>query len=285
MAHGPIGSVGNADAINADAINAGACIPKNVPHLPMHMLERSEIVEALKRRVLGKPTATKGTKDSTVTAVQGMGGTGKTVCAAMLARDVDVGGAFERICWVSLGQEPSILQLQQVLHLQISNSPLPEHASNDVELASGALAKAAAGKKCLLVIDDIWSKEHAAPLTFTDAAQCGSVVVLTTRISSLIPGSVTFPVDLLSQDAAIQLLMQCGGVAEALKPGKDPPAAAIQAAEMCGIDSGKIAMLAAHACTARHAHSDRVHTQLWTTSLGIEHCGCNHPRYDRLVGG
>ena len=134
--------------------------------------------------------------------------------------------------WVSLGQEPNILQLQRVLHVQIADAPLPEHVSNDVRLAEAALVKAAAGKRCLLVLDDIWSEEHAAPLTFVDTEDCSSAILLTTRISSLIPGSLTLPVDLLSQEDAVQLLMQCGGVADILKTRNEPPAAAVTAAEM-----------------------------------------------------
>ena len=48
--------------------------------------------------------------------------------AAALVRDDEVLAAFEKICWVSLGQEPDLLALQGTLHRQLTGKPLPETA-------------------------------------------------------------------------------------------------------------------------------------------------------------
>ena len=60
------------------------------------------------------------------TLTVGMGGVGKTLSAAALCHDADVGRAFDVICWVTLGQEPDLLHLQNALHRQLTRAYLPE---------------------------------------------------------------------------------------------------------------------------------------------------------------
>ena len=43
--------------------------------------------------------------------------------------------SFERVCWVSVGQEPDTLALQQTLHRQLARRALPESAHSDALLA------------------------------------------------------------------------------------------------------------------------------------------------------
>ena len=45
---------------------------------------------------------------------------------AALVRDPDVRTGFDKICWVSVGQEPDTLMLQQTLHRQLVRRALPE---------------------------------------------------------------------------------------------------------------------------------------------------------------
>ena len=70
-------------------------------------------------------------------AAVGMGGVGKTIMAAALARDEEVRIAFDRICWVSVGQEPDVPALQQALHIQLLNRPMAD--APDPRVALGAL--------------------------------------------------------------------------------------------------------------------------------------------------
>ena len=48
--------------------------------------------------------------------------------AAALVRDEEVLAAFEKICWVSVGQEPNMPALLNTLHIQLTSKPLPEDA-------------------------------------------------------------------------------------------------------------------------------------------------------------
>ena len=69
-------------------------------------------------------------------------------------RDDEVRAAFDKICWVSVGQAPDMASLQQTLHIQLVNQPLSETARSDERLALGELIAAANGQAVLLVLDD-----------------------------------------------------------------------------------------------------------------------------------
>ena len=74
---------------------------------------------------------------------------------AALARDDEVRYAFDKICWVSVGQEPDMPALQQTLHIQLVGRPLPEAAQADERVALEALKEAAGAATVLLVLDDV----------------------------------------------------------------------------------------------------------------------------------
>ena len=56
--------------------------------------------------------SSKGTAPGTKVATFGMGGIGKTVMAAWVARDTDVRRHFEVVLWLTLSQTPHIPKLQ-----------------------------------------------------------------------------------------------------------------------------------------------------------------------------
>ena len=58
----------------------------------------------------------------------GMGGVGKTTIACALVEDEDIRKSFDRIVWVSVGQEPDLRELQDSIHFQLQASGLPENA-------------------------------------------------------------------------------------------------------------------------------------------------------------
>ena len=91
----------------------------------------------------------------------GMGGVGKSTLAAKIARDAQVRAKFDRVCWVSVGQEPPMPLLQQTLYRQLLNKSLPDTVRSDDLLALGMLKEAAAGLSVLLVLDDVWAAPDA----------------------------------------------------------------------------------------------------------------------------
>ena len=165
-----------------------------------------------------------------LTSTTGMGGVGKTVTVAALARDDEVRYAFDKICWVSVGQEPDMPALQQTLHIQLVGRPLPEAAQADERVAHEALKEAAGAATVLLVLDDVWLASHATPLNFVQGA-CRSAVVITTRMRSLLDGASEVQCNVLSAEASLELLLRAGGCEELLD---SRPEAALEAVEYCG---------------------------------------------------
>ena len=115
------------------------------------------------------------------------------------------------------------------LHRQLTGTYLPEAAA-DPTLALEALVAAARGKRVLCVLDDAWQAQHARMLSCIDA-HAGSRCVVTTRIRSLVPGAAEVQCDVLSQKRALTLLLREGGCEHLLE---SPPAAALEAVELCG---------------------------------------------------
>lgn len=85
-------------------------LSSHVPELPLNSLPRFDELEDQKKLVLdstNQPVAVTGT--ALRVGVQGMGGIGKSVLAAMLARDEEVRYSFpDGILWVTLGQNPAL---------------------------------------------------------------------------------------------------------------------------------------------------------------------------------
>ena len=221
--HGPA-NVPSPPGASAAAAKHAAPIPAEVPTLPESAVERPDIIAALKASVVDASSS------SSVTTAVGMGGVGKTIMAAALARDEEVRIAFDRICWVSVGQEPDVPALQQALHIQLLNRPMAD--APDPRVALGALKEAARDLAVLVVLDDVWSASQTLPLNFVDAAdKARSAVVVTTRLRSLLDGAHEIQCGVLSQEASLELLLRAGGCAHLRT---EPPAAAIEAVELCG---------------------------------------------------
>ena len=222
--HGPANVTSPPGASAPSAAKHAAPIPAEVPTLPESAVERPDIIAALKASVVDASSS------SSVTTAVGMGGVGKTIMAAALARDEEVRIAFDRICWVSVGQEPDVPALQQALHIQLLNRPMAD--APDPRVALGALKEAARDLAVLVVLDDVWSASQTLPLNFVDAAdKARSAVVVTTRLRSLLDGAHEIQCGVLSQEASLELLLRAGGCAHLRT---EPPAAAIEAVELCG---------------------------------------------------
>jgi hypothetical protein len=82
-----------------------------------------------------------------------MGGIGKTVLAAALAHDSGARQAFpDGIYWLTVGQTPNLLDLQNKLLRQLTGS---EQTLTTEEDAKHALRDALEGLRALLVLDDV----------------------------------------------------------------------------------------------------------------------------------
>ncbi len=199
----------------------------NVPRPPPHFLPRRQELEALKAAVLGDGRTKVGvTGAARQVGLEGMGGIGKSVLAAALAREPAIASAFaDGVVWVALGQNPE-LELRQADLAEALAGERP--IIQDVQAGRIHLAKALAGRQVLVVLDDVWRLEHAEAF---DCLGPGSCLLITTR-DSRIPqnlGAAEHSLAVLSESQALELLATASGLESA-----SLPAAAREVAGECG---------------------------------------------------
>lgn len=155
-----------------------------MPRLPPKFLPRLEDLNALKEKILGEdqqPVAVTGTRRGV--SIQGMGGIGKSVLAAAIARDESVRQAFpDGVYWVSLGQEPNVLSLQTELARELEDKT-PEFS--DVSGGKKYLTELLISRSCFVILDDIWQEQHLRAFDML-GDQCQ--MLITTRDSGLVTG-------------------------------------------------------------------------------------------------
>jgi WD40 repeat protein len=137
-----------------------------------------------------------------LTALEGMGGIGKTVLAQALFRDEVVQQAFpDGLVWITVGREPSYDVTAKLREI----TAVLGGATNDAISVETQYRNTMADKAALLVIDDIWNTEHLE--TFL-ANSPRSRFLFTTRNSSIarFSGAREYRVDLLDAAQARELL-------------------------------------------------------------------------------
>jgi hypothetical protein len=171
-----------------------APVPRTTPKLPETVSPRPTEQQQVLDVLLNRTSANLKDAGKGRVLAHGMGGLGKTTLSASIVRLKEVREHFDRITFVSAGQEPAMLELQRVMHLQLVGHPMEEKDTGTSESQREALENAAAGKRWLLVLDDIWRAEHEHVLNFIDSSSSSSCkVFVTTRFSRLLPGYETIP--------------------------------------------------------------------------------------------
>ena len=141
--------------------NGGSAMGKlyGVPELPPHYFPRETDLAGLKQKLLASGPNVGVTGQSSAVGVQGMGGIGKTVLATALAHDSEIRQVFsDGIYWLTIGQKPSLLDLQNQLVRQLTGS---KGTLTTKQEAKDALRNALEGRRSLIVLDDVWSVDHA----------------------------------------------------------------------------------------------------------------------------
>ena len=178
-----------------------------VPPLPRAFVAREELA-GLRAAVLG---AWDGVAVVTGAALglHGQGGIGKTVLAAALARDEQVRRHFpDGVFWVTVGERGDLVAAQITL-LERLGAAHPELRSSEqgLELLLHVLAE----RRCLLVVDDVWSA--AAVAAFRAVGPAGRILY-TTRDPAVLDGTAAevVQVGVLPREVARELLRRLTGV-------------------------------------------------------------------------
>jgi WD40 repeat protein len=207
-----------------------AALLHGVPDQRPNYLRRKEYLDALKQTVLGATHQAIGitgtTPQGTRIGLHGMGGIGKTVLAIDLVNDDEVRCAFpDGIFWVTLGQTIEPLRLQGELAGYMAGEA---KVYATVNVARDQLRQLFDAKACLLVLDDLWRLQDAEPFEVLGPR---SRLLVTTRDADLLValGARELPLDVLSEDLALELLASWSGQSRAALP-----TAASEVAESCG---------------------------------------------------
>ncbi|KAF7152046.1 hypothetical protein RHSIM_Rhsim01G0058600 [Rhododendron simsii] len=120
-----------------------------------------------------------------VVPIVGMGGVGKTTLAQMVYNDDMVGEHFELKAWVCVSEVFNIVGVTKAILEFVTKTAFEFTALAQLQ---DELKKALAGKKFLIVLDDVWNKNHtdwsSLKSPFNDGA-LGSKVIVTTRIRDI----------------------------------------------------------------------------------------------------
>ena len=233
-----------------------------VPDLPPHYLTREANFVGLKQKLVAKGGPVAITGQSSAVGVQGMGGIGKSVLAAALARDLEARRAFpDGIFWLTIGQKPNLLLLQGQLLRQLTGS---DRALTSEREGKDALREALEGQRSLVVIDDVWSVEQAD--TFSVTAAPARLLVTTRNREVLVGlGAEEHCVGVLSSSDARRMLANWVGG----KNSEHLPSEATEIAKECGYLPLALAMIGAmvHLSQRQTAWQDAL-TRLRNADLG-----------------
>lgn len=195
------------EAIKANTITAlpkaaaGAAAYGVLPPLPSLLVGRERALRDLKER------AGLGGELRPMTVVQGWPGVGKSAIVAALAHDPDIVQAFpDGVLWTSLGEAPNLLA-ELTVWAEAFHLTSPGQAPQ-LETITAQLTAVLRDKRMLLIIDDLWQVEHAAPFKVGGHA---CAVVMTSRLNDVAQALAPTPSDLyrlpvLADEPALELL-------------------------------------------------------------------------------
>ncbi|MBE2271231.1 MAG: hypothetical protein IAE80_23560 [Anaerolinea sp.] len=148
-----------------------------LPPLPPLVIGRETAITELKAR-LGVPTPE--TRRST-TVIEGWPGVGKSTLFGVLAHDPELKAAFpDGILWTALGETPNLLR--KLATWAEALRIIPPGRLPSLEALTGQITAALQDRRVLLLVDDIWQSDHAAP--FRVGGQ-GCALLMSSRVSSV----------------------------------------------------------------------------------------------------
>jgi WD40 repeat protein len=186
-----------------------------LPDRPAVLAERPELLTALRQALLAA--------DGQPVLAAGMGGAGKSVLAAQLARavrdgDAELAAAYPAgVAWVTVGRARPVTAVQ--LELALAFGEDQPDLGGDWGSGRGRLQKLADGRRGLVVLDDVWTQDRYEPFRL-DAP--GVQILITTRNETLADelGGVKVCVRELEKDQSRELLASQAGLSPQQLPAE-----------------------------------------------------------------
>ena len=177
----------------------------NSPPLPDNFVERPEILTALRNALFQDAP----NRNIALTALQGMGGIGKTVLAQALCQDEVVRHAYpDGIFWFTIGKESRLSFDKRIEAVPGLHQLLGDYKGE--EACVSQYRNAFRDKAALIVLDDVW---HAADIEPFRTESPRSRLLVTTRDTGIAPtfGAREFTADLPTDAEAHEVLARWSG--------------------------------------------------------------------------
>ncbi|XP_062234195.1 putative disease resistance protein RGA3 isoform X2 [Phragmites australis] len=151
-------------------------------------------------------------------SVYGFGGLGKTTLVRLAFNDENVGGVFDYRVWVYVSMKFDLKKIAESIISEVEGSCI----CANLQEVTRRLQSVLAGKKFLVVLDDLWEENGCQLLklkAMLNGGAKGSKIVITTRsekIAALMHPSIPYKMDVLSDDDCWILFKQ-----RAFVPGRD----------------------------------------------------------------
>jgi len=172
----------------------------NSPALPNNYVPRPEILTALRNALFQDAP----NRNIALTALQGMGGIGKTVLAQALCHDEVVRHAYpDGIFWFTIGKESRLSFDQRIESVPGLSQLLGAYKGDQACISQ--YRNAFRDKAALIVLDDVW---HAVDIEPFRTESPRSRLLVTTRDTGIAPtfGAREFTADLLTNAEAREVL-------------------------------------------------------------------------------
>jgi WD40 repeat protein len=173
------------------------------PPLPRIYLPRLEALARLRDAVITDEPGS----GIALTALNGMGGIGKTVLAQALCQEEAVQQAFpDGIVWTTIGKEPAYSLIERMQEVRRALGDAPPAIESELHCIN-RYRTILREKAALVVVDDVWRSQDIAPFL---AESPRSRLLFTTRDEAIAnaTGARRHPADLLTEEQARGLLAE-----------------------------------------------------------------------------
>ncbi|XP_017980271.1 PREDICTED: putative disease resistance RPP13-like protein 1 [Theobroma cacao] len=147
--------------------------------------------------------------EASVIPIIGMGGIGKTTLAQLLYNDTRIENSFEYKAWVCVSEDFDAVGITKRILRSITPGCCTD--DNDLNLLQVELKKMLAGKKLLLVLDDIWNDNYLELTNLLSPFGVGTKILVTTRshdVSSIMGTVEAYPLQQLSEEDCLSVFSQ-----------------------------------------------------------------------------
>ncbi|KAL5537587.1 hypothetical protein UlMin_044119 [Ulmus minor] len=143
-----------------------------------------------------------------VIPIVGMGGIGKTTLTQAVFNDNEVKEHFELKAWVCVSEEFDVCKVTKSILEAVDSSPCDV---KDLSVLQGHLERKLAGKKFMIVLDDVWRENYddweVMSRPFQNGAQ-GSKIVVTTRsdkVAKIMRSVSSYSLKILSDEDCLRI--------------------------------------------------------------------------------